>query len=133
MRINLLLAPGVLVFLLSCGSEQIRFSRIEYYIPDNIRISGEPLKKRFNDIETDGSSPVYLVVVLYSYSSGAERISFSEDGSFKTSNAKGRIKALVKVMNGKKIIRAEFIEAAGDNEDELISALAKGIKLRLVN
>lgn len=133
MRINFIQFLCFLILILSCRSEPLKFSRIEFFIPEHIRLKEDDLRKSFNTLETDPSSQTYIVIVLYSYSSGTESISFSGDGGFKTVNSKGRLKILVRVMNGKKITRAEFIEAAGDNEQEIISSAAKEIKLKLLN
>jgi hypothetical protein len=120
------------IFLLSCRDSSVVFNRIEYIIPDHINIKKEDLSSRFAEVKTDSSSSVYVVIVLYSYSSGAETISFSGGNDVTTTTAGGRLKALVKVMDGKKILRAEFVEGVGGSSEEMLSSLLQEIKLKLV-
>jgi hypothetical protein len=49
----------------------------------------------------------------------------------KTVTGKGKLKALVKIMNGKKIIRADFVESEGKTKEEMISSLVHNIRLQM--
>lgn len=120
----------LLVFLLSCDSPAVSFNRIEYNIPGHIIINEEDLKSAFGEIKTDPASSLYIVITLYSYSSGRETISFSGGDDVKTESGKGRLKALVKVMDGKKIVRAEFAEGTGNSLQEMILSLVKDFKVK---
>lgn len=120
----------LLVFLLSCESPAVSFNRIEYNIPGHIVINETDMKSAFAEVKTDPASPLYIVITLYSYSSGRETISFSGGDDVKTESGKGKLKALVKVMNGKKIVRAEFAEGAGNSVQEMILSLVKDFKLK---
>lgn len=121
-----------LLFLISCNSTPVRFSRIEYNIPDNISVKADDLKTVLEEIKIDPSADIYIVLTLYSYSSGAESLSFSGVNDVKTVNSSGKLKVLVKVMDGKKILRAEFIEAIGNNKQEMLLSLVKEIKLKVI-
>ncbi len=131
MKINLISAVLALIFGISCSSSPVRFSRIEYKVAEYIKVNPDDLKSALSDIKTDSSSSIHIAVILYSYSSGAETISFSGDNDFKTAMAKGKIKGLVKVMKGKDILKAEFVEGGGTTREEMILALVKDIKLKL--
>lgn len=120
----------LLLLLLSCESPAVSFNRIEYNIPDHIIINEEDIKSAFAEIKTDPASSLYIVITLYSYSSGRETISFSGGDNVKTQSGKGRLKALVKVMNGKKIVKAEFAEGTGSSIQDMISSLVKDFKLK---
>lgn len=118
------------VLLLSCESPAVSFNRIEYNIPGHIIINEEDMKSAFREIKTDPASSLYIVITLYSYSSGRETISFSGGDDVKTESGKGKLKALVKVMDGKKIVRAEFAEGTGNTVQEMISSLVKDFKVK---
>jgi len=122
----------LLFFLLSCDSTAVSFSRIEYNIPGHINLKEEDLKTVFGEVKTDPSSSLYITVTFYSYSSGTETISFSGGEDVKTVSGKGRLKALVKVMDGKKIVRAEFVEGEGASKEEMISSLVKDFKYKMI-
>ncbi len=131
MKINHISAVLMLIFIISCSSAPLRFSRIEYNIPDHIKVNVDDLKKALSDVKTDSSSNLHIKITLYSYSSGAETISFSGEKDFKTVRSSGKIKGLLKIMNGKEILQAEFVEGSGDSTEEMLSALAENIKKRL--
>ena len=120
----------LLLLLLSCESPAVNFNRIEYNIPDHIIINEEDMKSAFGEVKTDPASSLYIVITIYSYSSGRETISFSGGDDVKTESGKGKLKALVKVMDGKKIVRAEFAEGTGNTVQEMISSLVKDFKLK---
>jgi len=131
LKIYLISAVLALIFGISCSSSPIRFSRIEYKVPEYIKVNPDDLKSALSGVKTDSSSSIHISVILYSYSSGAETISFSGENDFKTARAKGKIKGLVKVMNGKDILKAYFVEGGGSTREEMILALVKDIKLKL--
>jgi len=133
LKINFISLLIFSISIMSCRGESIRISRIEYSIPDHIIIKTEDLKTALKDINTDPSGDHYLVLVIYSYSSGKETISYSGIGDLKTTSGKGRLKVLLKFMNDTKIIRAEFIVSEGNSKEEIISSIAKEIKLKLDN
>lgn len=124
---------SILLAALSCTEPVTGFSRIDYVIPDHINIKTDDLKKAFSGFKTDNSAGVYIVVVLYSYSAGAEKISISGDSELKTVSGQGRLKALVKVMDEKKIVKAVFLEGRGGSREEMISSLVKEMKLKMIN
>jgi len=121
------------IFTLSCRSTPVSFSRIEYSIPAHINVKPEDLQLHFKDIKTDPSSTLFIVIVLYSYSSGAETISFSGGNEMKSASIKGKVKGLVKVMDGGKIVIAEFVEGGGNSKDEMLSSLVKDIQSKFLN
>ena len=130
LKINFYASLVLLLFLLSCESTAVSFNRIEYNIPDHIIINEEDMKSAFGEVKTDPAGSLYIVITLYSYSSGRETISFSGGDDVKTESGKGKLKALVKVMDGKKIVRAEFAEGTGNSMQEMISSLVKDFKLK---
>jgi len=132
LKLNALLLIFLTFLTSSCRESSVTFNGIEYVIPEHIDIKADDLKSRFSEFKTDPASSIHIVIVLYSYSSGAETISFSGGDDLKTAIAGGRLKALVKVMDGKKIIRAEFVEGYGNSKDDMLVSFVKEIKLRLV-
>ncbi len=120
----------MLVSALSCTDPVASISRIEYRIPSHINLTAGDLNRISGDFKTDPSSAVYIEITLYSYSAGREKISLSGDSEMKTVTSPGRIKALVKVINDKKLLRAEFAEGRGSTKEEMINSLAEDIKRR---
>ncbi len=131
LRIKLLLFSALMLLIISCDTPAVSFNRIEYNIPGHISINEDDLKSAFREINTDPASSFYMVVTLYSYSSGTETISFSGGDDVKTVSGKGRIKALLKIMDGNKIIRAEFAEGGGGSREEMIASLVKDFKIKM--
>ena len=117
--------------ILSCVEPVSGYSRVDFVIPEYINIRPDELKKSWGEEKTSPSSSVYIIVTLYSYSSGSETISISGTGEIQTVRGKGIIKYLVKVMNGHELIQAEFFEGSGNSREEIISSLIKQIKQRL--
>lgn len=131
-KINALLLIFLTILVSSCRESSVTFNRIEYVIPEHIDIKADDLKNRFSEFKIDPASSIRIVIVLYCYSSGAETFSFSGGEDLKTAIAGGRLKALVKVMEGEKIIRAEFVEGNGNSKDDMLVSFVKEIKLRLI-
>ena len=132
LKINLITVILLGTFVSACNDHTVSINRIEYSIPEHISIKADDFKTSLGDIKTDPSSSIYIVVVLYSYSSGVEKISFSGAEDVKTSSAKGKLKALFKVMEGDNILRAEFAKGEGSSKEEMITSLVKEIKLKLL-
>jgi len=130
-KIKWLFFSALMLFIMSCDTPAVTFNRIEYNIPGHISINEDDLRSAFREINTDQASSYYIVVTLYNYSSGTETISFSGGDDVKTVSGRGRLKALVKVMDGKKIIRAEFAEGGGSSKEEMIASLVKEFKLKM--
>ena len=116
------------IFTVSCSTAPANINRIEYKIPGHIIINSDDLKNSMGDVQTDPLSPLFLTITLYSYSAGAETISFSGTEDVKTENSSGMLKAIVKITDGKKIQQAEFLTGKGNTKDEMILSLAKEIK-----
>lgn len=121
------------IFLLSCRGTSAGFSRIEYTVPGHINISKVDLEIAFRTLKTDPSSPYYIEIILYSYSSGAESIAFSGSGDVVSSTKNGRVKGLVRLMNGKKTVKAVFIKGEGKTREEIISSLVNDATVKLDN
>lgn len=118
--------------MISCSKPVTRYSRIDFVIPDQVSIKYDELKKIWaEEYKTDPVSTIYIVVIIYSYSSGSETVSFSGSGEMQTVRGKGRLKCLVKVMDGEKIIRAEFVEGIGNSREEMLSSVINEIKFKL--
>ena len=127
-----IITAGLLSAIFSCSGTVGRYSRIDFVIPPQVNIRPEELKKIWaEEDKTDPSSGIFIVVTVYSYSSGSETVSFSGSGEMQTVRGKGRLKCLVKVMDGKDIIRAEFVEGSGNTKEEMFSSVIREIKSSL--
>lgn len=132
--IKIILGITISALVLSCDEAVIRYSRIDFIIPEQINIRQDELLKAWSDENSrDPASGIVIVVTVYSFSSGSETFSFSGNGDMQTVKAEGRVKCLVKVMDGDKLVRAEFIEGTGKNRDELFSSVIREIKRKLFN
>ncbi len=129
-RTTLCLVSTITFF--SCDNTVSGFSRIEYTIPGHIKISGDELKQSGSVLVTDPKSRYHAEIVIYSYSSGTESISFSGE-EMSSSTGEGRIRGLVKIMDGKSIIKAVFIEGRGKKREEMISSLFNDAAIKLKN
>jgi len=116
-----LVLPVILINC-SCADKNIRKYRvIDVNIPSSIILDRIDLKKVSNTLKTDSLSKYTVKITVYSYSSGREVISFSGSGDLTSGTQPGVLKGLIKILEGDKIIRVEFIEAKGNSNEELVS------------
>ena len=121
------------VSILSCDDTKFTFSKIICKIPEYINIREDEIYARMNDFHLDPASSLYLEITIYGYSTGLESISISDNGDIKNTIEPGKIKGLIKITDGKKILRADFIDADGNSKEEMILALVNKIRFRLNN
>jgi len=118
------------VSILSCDDTKFTFSKIICKIPEYINIREDEIYARMNDFNLDPASSLYLEITIYGYSTGLESISISDNGDIKNTIEPGKIKGLIKITDGKKILRADFIDADGNSKEEMILALIDKIRLK---
>ncbi|MCL2155742.1 MAG: hypothetical protein FWH53_08770 [Leptospirales bacterium] len=122
----------VLCFLnLSCDDAKLSFSKITCKIPEYINIKDDEIYAKIKDFHLDPSSLLFLEITIYSYSTGLESISISDSGDIKNVIEPGKIKSLIKITDGKKVLRADFIDAIGNSKEEMISSLVDKIRVKL--
>jgi hypothetical protein len=119
------------IIIISCAEPVPEYSRVDFVIPPHINISQDELTKNWPDKKRNPASPVHIVITLYSYSSGSETITFSDTGEMKTITGKASLKCLVKVMRGKEILRAEFLEVSGSSKEDIINFLINQVRDKL--
>lgn len=102
---------------------EIRISAAPYINTGSIDLTGASL-----NIEPDPAGVYKLEVIIYSYSQGKETISMKGDKGFVTETGTARIKVLVKITEGEKIVKSEFLEIPGNTNDEILRNLQKSVE-----
>ena len=118
---------SIIFFFISCENKKPGYRELHISTAPYIKADTLNLKNFSIEIEPDPGSMYNLNIVIYSYSQGKETISMEKEGDFVTRTGSAKIKALVKIMDGEKPVRAEFIEVSGNSNDELIRNLAKSV------
>ncbi len=117
-----------MVFLfISCENKKLNYREVQISTAPHIRSDILNVKDFTIDIKPDPSSRYSLSIVIYSFSQGKETISMKGEGEFVTEAGAAEIKALVKIMDGEKFVKAEFVEVSGSSNDELVRNLAKSV------
>jgi hypothetical protein len=83
------------------------------------------------DFHPDPSSILFLEITIFSYSTGLESMTISDNEDIKNVIESGKIKGLLKIRDGKKILRADFIDANGNSKEEMISSFIDKIRFKL--
>jgi len=117
----------MMFLLISCEKNKLNYREINISLAPYIKSDVLNLKNFSVNIEHDPGSRFILNIVIYSYSQGKETISLAKDGDFVTQTGTAEIKALIKIMDGEKPVRAEFVEVSGNSNDELIRNLGKSV------
>ena len=111
----------LLVLLLqACSRNYYEYSTLEIHIPVEINVEEREIRARLAPLKFAAAGGFNLRITVYGFSQGAEIINFSSGDQFSTVRGKAWIKALVQVKKGEEIVQADFIEAAGDNREELL-------------
>ena len=126
-----LLSIAVSFFNLSCNDAEITFNKITCKIPKYININEDEIYAQLKDFQLDPSSRLCLEITIYGYSTGLESIIISDDGDIKDAAETGKIKGVIKITDGKKILGADFIDITGSSKEEMISSLINKIKFKL--
>ena len=129
--VTILLCIVLCFFNLSCDDANITFSKITCKIPKYINIDEDEIYAHLKDFHLDPSSLLFLEITIYSYSTGLESITISDNDDIKNVIEPGKIKGLIKITDGKKILSADFIDANGNSKEEMISSLIDKIKFKL--
>lgn len=124
---SILLIAAVMMCIVSCENKKLNYREIHVSCAPHIKSDALNLKNFAIDVEPDPSSRYTLSIVIYSYSQGKETISMAGDSGFVTETGLAEVKALVKIMDGERAVRAEFIEVSGGSTDELLRNLAKSV------
>jgi len=123
----LLISVIFAVLISSCENKKLNYRELHISTAPYIKADLLKLKGFAVAIEPDPASRYNLDIVIYSYSQGKETISLAKNGEFLTQTGAAELKALVKIMDGEKPVRAEFIEVSGNSNDELIRNLSKSV------
>ncbi|MCL1865164.1 MAG: hypothetical protein FWF73_05065 [Spirochaetes bacterium] len=127
---TILLCIVVLFLNLSCNEDKVTFNKITCKIPNYINIKDDEIYAQLKNFHLDSASHLYLEITIYSYSTGLESIIISDDEDIKNVIETGKIKGLIKITDGKKILSADFIEASGSSKEKIISALIDKIRVK---
>ena len=112
----------------ACFDKNIRkYCVVAINVPPEIILDRVDLKNFSGALQTDPLSKYTAKITVYSYSSGREVIGFSGSGDLTSGTQPGVLKGLIRILDGDKIVRAEFIEAKGNSSEELVSAFNAAI------
>ncbi|HOP28045.1 MAG TPA: hypothetical protein P5120_06220 [Spirochaetota bacterium] len=117
----------MIFFIFSCENKKLSYGEINISTAPYIKKDALNLKDFSIDVKPDPGSRYSLNIVIYSYTQGKETISLVKNGEFAVQTGAAELKALVKIMDGKKLMRAEFVEVSGNSNDELVRNLAKSV------
>ena len=120
------------IFNLSCNDDKITFNKIICKIPEYINIKEDEIYSHLKDFHLDPSSSLLLEITIYSYSTGLESISISDNEDIKNVVEPGKIRGLVKVTDANKIVRADFIDASGNSKEEMILSFIDKIRVKIL-
>ncbi len=73
-----------------------------------------------------------IEIIIYSYSSGAEIIEYSDKDGFRQHETEGRMSAMIKLKRSGKVSAVQFTSARGKNNREIIQKLSEKIN-RILN
>ena len=110
----------IILMLQACSRNYYEYNALEIHIPVEINIVESEIRGRLAPLRFSDAGGFNLRITVYGFSQGAEIINFSSGDQFSTVRGKAWIKALVQVKKGEEIVQADFIEAAGDNREELL-------------
>ncbi len=123
----LMISVTFIVMSVSCDEKRVGFKNIELSAAPYLKIGEEALKTFAPEIKPDPGSRYTLHVVIYSYSQGKETISMAGESSFITETGSGKLKALVKIMDGENLMKAEFIEVSGKSMEQIFQNLSRSV------
>lgn len=123
----LIIQVSLVFFFISCDNQKLNFREIIISSAPYIKSDALNLKDFSVDYKPDPGSRLTLNIIIYSFSSGKETIRLAEDGSFITETGASEIKALLKIMDGEKLVKADFAEVSGENNNELLRNLAGSV------
>lgn len=118
---------SIIFLFISCENKNPGYRELHISTAPYIKADTLNLKNFSLEIEPDPGSRYNLNIVIYSYSQGKETISLEGEGEFVTKTGKAELKALIKIMDGEKPVRAEFVEVSGNSNEELVRNLAKSV------
>lgn len=123
----IMISAVIMSALISCENRKLNYREINISYAPYIKTGDLNLKDFAVDVEPDPSSRYTLSIIIYDYSQGKETISMSGDSGFVTETGLAEIKALVKIVDGGRVVRAEFVEASGGSTGELLRNLARSV------
>ncbi|HOP62540.1 MAG TPA: hypothetical protein PK358_14915 [Spirochaetota bacterium] len=123
----------VLFCTLSCENKKPAFRELKVSVAPHVNAEPLNLKNLQLDINRDPGSSYVLFIVIYSYKQGKETISMGGESGFTTETGPAEIKVMVKIMEGDRIVKADFAEVSGNTHDELIRNLVKSVSLLIRN
>jgi hypothetical protein len=99
-------------------------------IPPGIALSEQEVRPFFRDNPRNAAdSRETIEIVIYSFSLGIEKITYSENDPIRISLQKGEIRALIKLKKNSILKKVLFVNADGTSKDEIL----KNFSLTLSN
>lgn len=127
----LLAASALMVTLSACREIPKTYSSVKIKIPAQYSISEDEITKLLPDGITGEHAASRLVIKLYDYSSGKEKIAYSKSG-MTSSIEDGFMKILCAEWKQNRIVRSVFIKVTGPNQRIMMQKLAVRLKEALI-
>ena len=90
-------------------------------IPPGIALSEQEVRSLFqNNRQSTADNYETIEIVIYSFSLGIEKLTYSENDLIRMSLQKGEIKALIKFKKKSSLKKALFINADGASKEEIL-------------
>ena len=102
-------SPGDIIIKIPPGIN-LEEREVRTNLPENIKIGG-----RYDRIE----------IVIYYFSQGVEKLSYSGKNSLQESLMAGEIRALVKLKKKSMLCKAIFLTASGANRDQILISFSR--------
>ncbi len=101
-------------------------------VPPGIPLSEQEVRSRFpnsRDISADRYETIEIVI--YVFSLGIEKLTYSESGQINTSTQKGEIKALIKLKMNSTLKKVLFVNAEGSSKEEILKNFSRSVLVSL--
>jgi hypothetical protein len=120
---------AILLITAGCAAVPSVYSELNVSLPRGAQITGEEIKSALStELAIDPKSGDTLELTIYDYSSGKERLTYSEGGEINSTIETGYIKALCVIRSGGRMRRAFFLSCRGADAAEMSSALKAEFK-----
>ena len=107
---------------------QAAAGRVIVRVPEGINLPEDRVRARLADVAQPGSGRYdTFEIVVYRYSTGVETFSYGDTDTMAESTSRGGIKALIKCKKNNVIEKALFVEAIGNDEDQILENFRRAV------
>ncbi len=114
----------ILIILCAISTIHAKENSVCVTVARHISINSDEIK---DCIEHNNNSYEQIEIIIYYFSRGVETLTLSEDAEMSRTVSDGKIKCLMKFKNKKKLKKIIFLEATGNEHDDLVKKLIVSI------